>query len=312
MADDQKEIRKRLRWLVNLRWAGCIGVFAATHIVKDLLDLPFPLIPVYLILGYVGLYNIYFQARLRNPERDFRQDAIGQISLDFVALAAAVYFSGGCDSPFLYYFIFHIVISGFLLPRAWTFRFAVVAITLPTAVVGLKHFGILPHFAIFRDEPAVFTNLLIIASYGSVFASTILLTAYFVTYLADKLFAEQKETKSLYALSEKLRSSIVMDQVIAIIREELSSLTGKKLPLYLSLDKSKSLLTFHVSSPIVSPDKSPGTTASGQPNVMPETLTWPSRFPTRTYSPTPFSQESPTNLIPLSYTQGTRTKCSRS
>ncbi len=267
MADDQKEIKKRLQWLVKLRWAGCIGVFTVTHIVKEMLDLPFPLMPVYLILGFVALYNIYFQVKLKEKEaeRDFRRDAIGQIGLDFVVLAAAVYFSGGCDSPFLYYFIFHIIISGLLLPRAWTFRFAAVAIVLPAVVVGLKHVGILPHFAVFREEPAAYSNPLIIVAYGSVFASTILLSAYFVTYLADKLFAEQKETKRLYALSEKLRSSIIMDEVIAIIKEELSLLTGKALPLYLSIDKSKSLLMVHVSSPIADPDESPGPPASGQP-----------------------------------------------
>ncbi len=266
MAYEQKEIRERLQWLVKLRWAGCIGVFAATHIVKYKLDLPFPLMPVHLILGFAALYNIYYQVKLKDMERDFRGDAVGQISLDFVVLTAAVYFSGGFDSPFLYYYIFHIIVSGLLLPKAWTFRFAAMAISLPAAVVGLKYFGILPHFAVFMEEPAVHSNPLIIAAYGSIFASTILLSAYFVTYLADKLFAEQKETKRLYALSEKLRSSIIMDEVIAIIREELSMLTGKSLPLYLSVDKSKSLLAAHVSSPIAYPDESHKPTASGQPD----------------------------------------------
>lgn len=52
MAYNQKEIKERLKWLVKLRWAGCVGVFVITHIVKYLLDLPFPLLPVYLILGF--------------------------------------------------------------------------------------------------------------------------------------------------------------------------------------------------------------------------------------------------------------------
>lgn len=266
MGYEQKEIRERLQWLIKLRWVGCIGVFGVTHIVRDMLDLPFPMTPVYLILGFVALYNIYFQAKLRDMERDFRRDAVGQIILDFFVLAAAVYFSGGCDSPFLYYYIFHIVISGLLLSRGWTFRFAALAIALPTTVAGLKHLGILPHFAVFREEPAIYSNLLIIGAYGSVFISTILLTAYFVTYLAGKLQAEQKEIKRLYALSEKLRSSIIMDEVIAITKQELSLLTGKPLPLYLALDKSKSLLTLHLPSHIAA-DKSPAPAACGQVNV---------------------------------------------
>lgn len=242
------EIKERLQWLVKLRWAGCIGVFAVAHLVRDLADLSFPLLPMYLILGTVVLYNSYFHIKLKSADRDFSKDPIEQISLDFLVLGAAIYFSGGCDSPFLYYFIFHIVISGLLLPRIWTFRFAAVAIVLPTAILGLKHLGILPHFAVFRDEPVIYSNLLVIGSYGAVFTSTILLTAYFVTYLSDKLFREQKETKRLYALSEKLRSSIIMDEVIDIVMEEMSALTGSPSLIYFHLDKKKSLLMIHGSS----------------------------------------------------------------
>ncbi|WP_333656176.1 hypothetical protein [Dissulfurispira sp.] len=111
------EIKDRLLWLVRLRWAGCIGVLIVTHIIREIADLTFSLIPVYLILGFVAVYNAYFQYKLKLPSEDLQKCAIKQISLDFIALTAAVYFSGGCDSPFLYYYIFHIVISGMILPK---------------------------------------------------------------------------------------------------------------------------------------------------------------------------------------------------
>lgn len=168
-------------------------MLVVTHVVREIGGLTFPLIPVYLILGFVAIYNAYFQYKLRLPMEDLQKCAIKQISLDFIALAAAVYFSGGCDSPFLYYYILHIVISGMILPRKWTFRFAVVAIILPTTIMGLKHIGILPHFAIFREEPMLFTNLSVIAAYGGVFISTLLLTAYFVTYLSERLYKNRRK-----------------------------------------------------------------------------------------------------------------------
>ncbi len=239
MTFEQSEIKERLLWLVRLRWIGCIGVLVATHVVREIAGLDFSLIPVYLILGFVAVYNTYFQYKLKLPSEDLQKCAIKQISLDFIALAAAVYFSGGCDSPFLYYYIFHIVISGIILPRKWTFRFAAVAIALPTTIMGLKHLGILPHFAVFRNEPVLFTDLSVIAAYGSVFISTLLLTAYFVTYLSDKLYKKQEEIRRLYILSEKLRSSIVMDEVIKTVREELSSLSGHTNIIYMPLDRNK-------------------------------------------------------------------------
>ncbi|BCB95352.1 hypothetical protein JZK55_02740 [Dissulfurispira thermophila] len=239
MQYEQSEIKERLLWLIKLRWIGCVGVLIATHVVREIAGLTFSLIPVYLILGFVSTYNAYFQYKLKSYTQDLQQCAIRQISLDFIALAAAVYFSGGCDSPFLYYYIFHIVISGIILPKKWTFRFAAVAIVLPSAIMGLKHIGILPHFAIFRDEPMLFTNLSVIAAYGGVFISTLILTAYFVTYLSDKLYKKQDEIKRLYILSEKLRSSIVLNDVIKTVKEELASLTSHSNIIFIPLDKSK-------------------------------------------------------------------------
>ena len=238
------EIKERLRWLVKLRWIGCVGVLVATHLVREIADLVFPLIPLYLILGFVVTYNIYFQHRLKLSSDNLRNNALLQISLDYVALAAAIYFSGGCDSPFLYYFIFHIVISGILLPKIWTFRFAAIAIALPSIIVGLKHLGLLPHFAVFRNEPVIFADLSVMASYGVVFASTLMLTAYFVTYLSDKLYKKQEEIRRLYVLSERLRSSLVMDEVIETIRGELLSLGGISNIIYMPLDRNRISLTY--------------------------------------------------------------------
>ncbi|MEW6738747.1 MAG: GGDEF domain-containing protein [Nitrospirota bacterium] len=236
---EQSEMKDKLLWLVRLRWAGCVGVLVITHVVREIAGLTFPLIPVYLILGFTTVYNAYFQQRLKSPSEDLIKNAIAQISLDFIVLTAAVYFSGGCDSPFLYYYIFHIVISGIILPIKWTFRFAVAAIVLPAAVMWLKHVGILPHFAILKNEPVLFADLSVIAAYGGVFASTLILTAYFVAYLSDRLYKKQDEIRRLYLLSEKLRSSIVMDDVIEIAKEELSAFSGSSNIECFRLDKNK-------------------------------------------------------------------------
>ena len=275
MTYEQSEIKERLYWLIKLRWAGCIGVLVATHVVREIAALEFSLIPVYIILGIVALYNLYFQITLKTIVKDLRKNAVEQISLDFLVLAATIYFSGGCDSPFLYYYVFHIVISGILLPRLWTYRFAVLAIVLPTSIVGLKHFGILPHFTIFRDEPLLFKDLSVMAAYGGVFASTLLLTAYFVTYLSDKLYTKQEEIKRLYILSEKLRSSIVISDVIETVKEELLALSGSARIIYIPLNKSKLALIADSSSFIAQSDKQEPSTAGHEPAAMSHELIIP-------------------------------------
>jgi diguanylate cyclase (GGDEF)-like protein len=218
----------------------------ATHIVREIAFLSFSLIPVYAILGFVSLYNVYFNWTLKFPGKDPKILAVSQIFFDQLSLAFAMYFSGGCDSPFIYFFIFHIVISGIILHWKYTLVFAVLAVFFPGLVMGLKYFEILPHFAIFRDGPAIFVNPFLIGAYGLSFVSTVFLTAYFVTYLRKRLYDRNEEVKRLYALSERLRSSIRIGEVISIIEKELCGFTGISKSAYMSLDKNRRVLLLNV------------------------------------------------------------------
>lgn len=242
-----EELKERLNWLIRLRWIGIIGVLIATHVFREIAFLSFSLIPVYGILGFVTLYNLYFRWRLRLPEEDLQRLALIQIFLDQFTLALAMYFSGGCDSPFIYFFIFHVVISGIILPWRYTFAIAGLAIFFPGLVMGLKHWGILPHYGIFRDEPMIFTDIKIMGSYGLAFIATVFLTAYFVTYLSRSLYQKNEETRKLYALSERLRSSIKLKEVIEIVEKELCGFTGASKSTYIPLDKEKRILLFKTS-----------------------------------------------------------------
>jgi signal transduction histidine kinase len=230
MIFEQTELKERLQWLIKLRWAGCIGVFVATDVVRVIAGLDFPLMPVYLILGFVAVYNVYFQRRLKFPYKDLQKNAAAQISLDFIALTAAVYFSGGCDSPFLYYYIFHIVVSGIILPPEWAFQFTAFAISLPSLVFLLKHFGYLPHFGIFKNRPVpLFSDIYEVWIYGGVFVSTLVLTAYFTTYLSDKLRKKQDEIRSLYIAKSNLIANLSYEikTPLNTIREFISLLSDK-------------------------------------------------------------------------------------
>jgi diguanylate cyclase (GGDEF)-like protein len=246
MKFEQEDLKKRLHWLVNLRWGGILGVLIATHVMREIAVLSFSLIPVYLILGTASACNGFYARRLKFPRDDFKRLALVQIVIDQVILAAAVYFSGGCDSPFIYFFIFHVVISGIILPVKYAFLFSVSAVALPALVLGLKHLGILPHYGIFKNEPIIFADMTVIASYGLAFISTIFLTAYFVTYLSKRLYEKNEEVLRLYTLSERLRSSIRLTEVIGIIENELRGFTGATASFYMPLNKERRTLTLKV------------------------------------------------------------------
>ena len=246
MTSEQEDLNKRLKWLVHLRWGAILGVLVATHVMREIAVLSFSLIPVYLILGTAAGCNLWYQRRLKFARDDFRRQAVLQIAADQLLLALAVYFSGGCDSPFIYFFVFHVAISGIMLPGRYAFAFGGSAVLLPALVLGLKHLGVLPHYGIFRDEPMLFADMTVIASNGLAFISTIFLTAYFVTYLSKRLYEKNEEVLRLYKLSERLRSSIRLKEVIEIIESELRGFTEATSSFYLPLNRERRTLSLKV------------------------------------------------------------------
>ncbi len=246
MLTNTLDLKQRLLWLVNVRWAGILGVLIITHVLREVAVMSFSLIPVYAILGTATACNLVYQWKLKSPRENLQRLALVQIILDQLILAFAVYFSGGCDSPFIYFFIFHVVISGIILPWRFSFGFAGVAVLLPSLVLGMKHVGVLPHYGIFRNEPIIFSDYTVIVSYGLAFISTVFLTAYFVTYLSKQLHEKNEEVLRLYSLSERLRSSIRFTEVISIIENELRGLVGASSSRYMPINKDRRLLTLSV------------------------------------------------------------------
>jgi diguanylate cyclase (GGDEF)-like protein len=239
-----KDLKKRLIWLVNLRWGGILGAMIATYAAHEVPFLSVSLIPVGLILGAAALCNLFYLWRLKFPRENLERLALVQIIVDQFILAFSVYFSGGCDSPFIYFFIFHVVISGIILPRH-AFSFAGTAVLLPALVIGLKYAGVLPHYGIFKQEP-VFAGMAMVVSYGLAFIITIFLTAYFVTHLSRQLHKKNEEVMQLYSLSERIRSSIRFEDVIGTIERELREFTGARSSVYMPLNKERRTLSLKI------------------------------------------------------------------
>ena len=56
----KKELRKRLTWLINLRWLAVIAVFIVITSTKYILEIKIPLLPFYFGNIVLLLYNIIF------------------------------------------------------------------------------------------------------------------------------------------------------------------------------------------------------------------------------------------------------------
>jgi len=63
----------------------------------------------------------------RRVEDRLRAFTRWQVSFDFVSIFAFVYFTGGTSSPFIFFFVFHVIFSSILLKHSTAHAFALVA-----------------------------------------------------------------------------------------------------------------------------------------------------------------------------------------
>ncbi len=239
---DDSDLKERLTWLVSLRWSGILGVLIVTHLALELSPVSFSLIPMYLILGVASISNYIYIRRLKLPGENLRRLAFIQIGVDQLILAFLIYCSGGGDSPYIYFFLFYAAINGIILPWQYPLAFAGMAVFLPAVMVGLKLLGVLPHYNIFKNEPMITDNT-VVMFHGMAFIGAIFLTAYFTAYLSRQLYKKYEKVLKLYNLSEKLRSSIRFNDVIGIVERELQKLVKTGKSAYLQLNKEKRILS---------------------------------------------------------------------
>jgi len=218
---ESEELKERLLWLIRLRWIAGILVLLSAYPLQKVGPFSLPLLPPFLISGTVFLYNLFFYIKIKKA-RVTLNNTILQLFCDQLTLNAGVYFSGGCDSPFIYFFIFHVVISSFIIPGMWPYIYATTGIILPGLIMFLKHIGMLPHFGILINEPLIFSSdLKMMAIYSSAFISTMFLTAYFTNYLSSRILKDRLilrttnlKLSSLLDCSRIAHSTLELDKLL--------------------------------------------------------------------------------------------------
>ena len=126
--------------------------------------------------------------------------ASAQITVDLVAVAALVHFSGGIENPFIFYSVFHVVVASILLSRPATFLKAALGFVLISGVGLGEWLGLLPHVPLgllpaegaYRSGSFVLTQLFVLGS-------TLFLTAYIASAISAHQRSYERETVQLSA-----------------------------------------------------------------------------------------------------------------
>lgn len=214
----EAELVSSVAWIIKLRWIAGVGVLAATWLVENLFALDAAEVPLFGIGAAILLYNLVFYLVKRRltrrvaPISSYYALAQWQVALDWLAMISLIYFSGGVESPVIFFFLFHIILASILFPTRTAFGFTFLAILLLTVAALLEYFGVLPHIPIrgFLQTP-MYANGLYVSAILLFFSSTAIITAYLTTSIQENLRQREEEVVDL---SENLRRATVRLQAL--------------------------------------------------------------------------------------------------
>jgi signal transduction histidine kinase len=220
------ELRKRSVWFIRLRWwvppAIAAGVFLA-----QALGFEFNLLAVLLVAVFILFYNAAFHlVRHRIEEsREGKEQAVRrftyyQVGFDYAAMFLLVHFTGGAASPFIFFFIFHIIFASILLRSLWAYMFAGLSSAGMALIAAAEYHGWIAHHPIIFDGVSIdlashpshmFVELLFFAA--SVFIAAFTTTA-IMRQLRIRILALDRSSAAIVELNDKLSALYRMIQAI--------------------------------------------------------------------------------------------------
>jgi signal transduction histidine kinase len=213
----EAELVSSVAWLIRLRWLAGIGVLLASGFVSLVFPFEIQQGPLYIIGLGILAYNLIFYlierrlTRSSAPATNFDRLAKWQVGLDWLAMTLLIHFSGGIESPVLWFFIFHIVIASIFFPPRTAYLFALFAVGLVICLTLLEYFGVLQHWPIsgYIGIP-LYQNIAYVTTVLLFFTSTSLITAYLASSIHERLRQREQEivelTRNLRRATNRLQA----------------------------------------------------------------------------------------------------------
>ena len=231
-ASELSNLNKVARWLIQLRWIAATGVVVVLVAARVWYPVPLPYIALFalvaVLLALNGVYQRWF-TRVKSGTLT-RSDLVVffqlQVFVDYILLTLLLYFSGFLENPFLYFFVFHILLTAYLLPARLVFLFIVSLVSLLTGLSVLEYLRVVPHFPLYTAlEPGY--NAQIVPRLAG-FCATLAISGYMGTSIkkrlddkAHKVEIELEKYKSL----DKVKSNFIL-QVTHELRGPLAAVVG--------------------------------------------------------------------------------------
>jgi signal transduction histidine kinase len=230
---EEETLVMRLRVFTNMRWFAILGVITVTLVARYVFHIGFPPLPAYIICVFIVLYNLVLIQQVRGlgklpPELVIprvRLYGYVHILLDMFILTVLLHFTGGIENPFIFFFVFHIVLASIGLNYRIVYLLSTIAIVMVSLMVSLEYTGIIPHVNLegFVQPTRYQQGSRIL---GELAALGVLLygTTYVTTSVAGELRKRQRQVVALRErlLKEKTGELARASDEIAKLEEERS------------------------------------------------------------------------------------------
>jgi signal transduction histidine kinase len=197
--------------MVTLRWLACISVFITIWLSSAVLRIIENPLPLYAVGCAMVGYNLLFRLSQRDwatARRDVERNIFLQITVDLIALTLLLYFSDLARNPFLFFFVFHMIIASMYLHGLVPYFFAALASVLIGTVMLLEYLGWIPRFAMqFPSDPPGGRPMDEQYLFGLFLASaaTLWITVYFTTSIhryVDRAHAEMRQKEKMLGIGQ--------------------------------------------------------------------------------------------------------------
>jgi len=226
--DVQEEFLERLGWFIYIRWATVVFIIIVSLTAINLFKVILPTLPIFLTALFIAVYNAIFKLYLIQLRYEFlssasiRRLAITQSMLDILSLIVIIHFTGGAENPFIFYFIFHTILTGMLLSKKDSYIQAGIISILTIGLFVLEYMDILPHHTAkgFLGID-LYKNPVYVTTISFAFTSTIFIAAFFTVSISERLRLKERELKE--ANLKLLEKDRLKDEYVTMVSHDLKS-----------------------------------------------------------------------------------------
>ena len=227
---ETKSITRRAWWLVKWRFGFIFLLLAVTFVSQVLFDVKLASVQLYGLALLVLVYNITLLFTLKHLGRSGTEISYKtinrilnlQIFADIFILTSILYFSGGIENPFFFYYIFHMILASMLLSKRMSYLQVTLAVLLFGSLLISQYYGILRYYSLegFIDARLHQHPQYLLAVFF-VFATTLYGSVYLTTSVVSQLRKQQLRLETAH--QQLLDKDQIKNEYVMCVSHDIKS-----------------------------------------------------------------------------------------